>query len=282
MLQELWQYFTTSSPWHIRRMGYVSELIAIAARHQRCKTYWTPHLELCKEQIRKAVYACPTHQQVVVLGGGLAFDLPLSFLARSFKNVILVDLVFSSHVRTEASRLGIELLQTDITGIVKSTFTHSKTLPQPHTPLHLEQLLEQTSLTISANILSQLPLTPLYQLARHHDDNTLSQWATDVLQHHCRMLKQSAGKICLISDMYSTTYSADDNTSDSHSLLWHLPRPVWEMEWEWHLAPIPEIDRTHHIVHTVGVITKKEGLYGNHHLRDKKLRYDEKSLEMAK
>src|ERR1700722_10129196 len=93
MLAELIEYALTRSPPYARRMGYLYEATAIRARASRCGTAWAPHQERTRYLIHKAVARCKQRRKVVVLGSGPLLDVPLTELAATFGEVVLVDVV---------------------------------------------------------------------------------------------------------------------------------------------------------------------------------------------
>ena len=51
MLREAWSWLTTPCPVEARRLGYLRESIATAARARRCAAAWAEHLRRCRELI---------------------------------------------------------------------------------------------------------------------------------------------------------------------------------------------------------------------------------------
>jgi hypothetical protein len=99
-------------------MGYIKELIAIEARHRRCRAAWAPHLENCKKLILDAAGGIP-HGQVTVLGSGLLLEVPVEELAVKFEDVALVDIFHMPAVERRVRRLSnVRLVTTDLTGVV--------------------------------------------------------------------------------------------------------------------------------------------------------------------
>ena len=45
MIAEALEWLATPCPLYVRRLGLLSESIAISARHRRCREAWVPHLE---------------------------------------------------------------------------------------------------------------------------------------------------------------------------------------------------------------------------------------------
>ncbi len=80
MLAEWFRHLTTPCPRPLRDMGYLKELIAMDARHRRCREAWVSHLEACKNVILDAaldVTRGVPRRKAVVLGSGLLLDIPI-------------------------------------------------------------------------------------------------------------------------------------------------------------------------------------------------------------
>jgi len=119
MLIELWKYFTTSCSAEARRMGYLSELIAIESRFQRRRLSWLPHLARCCEFIRGEIEPLPGNRRrtALVCGAGLCNDIPVAEVASRFETVVLVDLLFLRSTLTEiASYRNVKPVRSDVTG----------------------------------------------------------------------------------------------------------------------------------------------------------------------
>jgi hypothetical protein len=261
MLSEFWHYISTPCPRPVRKMGYLSESIAISARKKRQKEAWKPHLQKCHQVIRAAASECRPHNLLVILGGGLAYDLPIRFLAGTFKEIVLVDILFTKHTKNSVRKYNnISLLQADATGVVEKSYRKPKILAQPKTHPLLEELLGRASLVISANIWSQLPMMPIKRVERYHRYHELHAWSEKIMAHHLQQLRSVNGDVCLISDMTSIEKDREGNSIDEYPLIPETLLPAWEKHWEWHIAPAPEVDKHRDIYHTVGAITKKESL----------------------
>src|SRR5207249_1599290 len=83
----------TPCPWHLRRMGYLRELLGIRDRERRCRQAWAPHLERSRQVIRAAMSQCTMRRKAVILGSGLLLDVPVAELAGAFQHVVLVDVI---------------------------------------------------------------------------------------------------------------------------------------------------------------------------------------------
>lgn len=249
MLRTFWRYATTPCPPSIRKMGYLAESVAIELRKKRYQKAWRLHIQNCHQAIREAVIHCPVHNNVMVIGGGTTYDVPLRLLAKSFTNVTLLDLTFTKQVY-QAARLhdNITLLQADITGVVNAVYHRPDILPSPTTHTELKELFNKASLVISSNVWSQLPTLPARYASAYHESSQLHQWVSQIYTHHLEQLSEAPGHVCLISNYKTPTTTLPE----------HIPIPEWRRSWQWHITPYPELDKHPDIYHIVGMCTKKE------------------------
>lgn len=259
MLRELWDYCTTPCPKSARKMGYLKESIAISARKNRQEKEWKSHLNNCKQEIRSSLIKCRSHNIAVILGGGLTYDLPIRFLSKTFKEVILVDLLFTKQALNETRRYNnISLIQADITGFVASVYNNPSVLPKTPDNEYINNIIKKASFVVSANIWSQLPPLLLRRLENYHSEDDLLKWSEDILMHHLEQLNLASGEVLLISDFEQGIFNLLENKTEINSLLPQINMPIWQKIWQWNIASAPEVDKDHDIYHTVGIAYKKE------------------------
>ncbi|MFP5223212.1 MAG: hypothetical protein ACLGSA_13055 [Acidobacteriota bacterium] len=249
MLAELVEYLLTPCPQPARSLGYLTEAVAIRARHRRCRAAWKGHLENSRASILEAAQACAGRKHALILGSGALLDVPVEQLARMFDRVTLADVVHPLSARWRVRRLDTVRLETlDVTGTLES-LALADDIPADG-PRALRDLIrrEAPDLLVSANILSQLPLLPLRRLeaAGRHARRDLDAFASRLMEDHLRLLEESPGTACLITDI-----SWHGTSGIEYPLRgMELPPPV--RSWTWNVAPRPELSRDRDVFHEVG------------------------------
>ena len=195
MLLEALTWLTTPAPQWARQPGYLKELIAIQARYRRYRDPWEPHLQASRAAIIAAVDRCDRRHHAIVYGSGLLLDIPLDTLSRAFARVTLVDAVHLWSTRRLARQFtNVRCAETDLSGVavglLLGTANGTDQLPRPIAPTI--EPPKEIDLVISANVLTQLPVTPLQYLDRHlplpADD--LDLYARAIMQAHLDHLAQ--------------------------------------------------------------------------------------------
>ena len=248
MLNEWITHLSTSCPQPHRRMGYLKELIAIDRRHRRCLSSWTPHLERCRDLIIKATDHCNDKNKAVVLGSGLLLDIPLSYLAQHFDDVVLVDVCHLRQTRQMVKSFqNVRFLELDVSGIADQLnhwLSGHQNAPLP-SPCIDPDMLSGANYVISSNLLAQLPLTPLAYLeqsAPHIESMVREGFARDIVDHHLSLLQSLDCPVTLITETFRLI-SSDEKTLNKIDPLFGAPLLYEGEEWWWDIAPRPEIDR---------------------------------------
>jgi len=250
MLVELFRYLTTPCPPALRDMGYLKEVIGLAARHQRCRDAWGPHLESSRALISEAARSCASRRRAVVLGSGGLYDIPLDDLSDLFDEVVLVDVLHLPVVRRAVAGYGnVTLLEHDIACVIEPMYRQVKEatplpLPTPDLPI------DGADLVISANVVSQLSVIPLEYAGRAglHSAAGLSVLAKTLIERHLAALVEFKGVVCLISEVEHQTLEGGEIIA-RHDPLRGVPLPkqlgLYRRSWEWDFAPRPERHKLH-------------------------------------
>jgi len=245
MLAEWLRSVTTPCPRHVRAMGYLRELIAIEARHRRCRAAWAPHLENCKKVILKAADAA-ARGRVTVLGSGHLLDVPIEALAGTFDDVVLVDILHMPKVRRVAREFpNVRVETADITGVARPVFEHVRAgragaLPAPRADAGL---FADSDLVVSANVLTQLPLGPMGYVRRKSRDTGEDETralARRIVEHHLELLAALPGPVALLTETERVIADGEDvlQTIDP---LFGAEVPRSGLKWVWNIAPRPEL-----------------------------------------
>lgn len=254
MLAEWLRHLCTWAPAHLRQMGYVRELIAIEARHRRCRAAWAPHLENCKKLIVDAAEDV-NPGQVTVLGSGLLLEVPVEELANKFEDVVLVDIFHMPVVERRVRDLAnVRLLTADVTGLVEAAYRHpdlgrGTPLPAPGNGM---EWLAGADLVVSANLLAQLPVLPMAWIREKAPgdgggdgcgDGETDAFARRIVEHHLDLLGRLPGRVALISET-ERVFSKGDEVPQATDPLFGVSLPrKGARQWVWTIAPRPEISR---------------------------------------
>jgi hypothetical protein len=239
MIAEALAWLATPCPPVARRLGLLSESIAISARHRRCRQAWAPHLAACRAAILDALARTRTRRSVLVMGSGALLDLPLEELAHAFRHVLLVDLVHPWRTRRLASRFrNVTLITEDVTGALDACLRGELSAPRPFARLDDEEV----DLAISLNLLSQLPLAPVRTLAGRVPDAALAGFAQDLIRGHLADLDRCGATTLLIADVERVVTDRGGRQVERSSLIADLPEPLADLSWWWDIAPAPEAD----------------------------------------
>lgn len=253
MLKEFWQYVSSTTETPVaKKMGFLSESIAMEARAKRCKQSWGTHYQNCQKTILHASQRAVQKRTVLILGAGSLHDVPLDSLATQFDTVLLVDLVFLNSARSVAQQFdNVELIEHDVTESLERIFMG---LPWVDIPV---AWLDDSSidLVISLNLITQLPLIPVRWLIEHFD---VSEQEGDILGKqlilaHLLYLQSFNGEVCLIADREGIEFDAKGNEQDCFDPWWDIESPQVVESWQWELIPLGEVNRHTSQVNRVGV-----------------------------
>lgn len=250
MFREALTWLTTPAPDWARQAGYLKELIAIQARYHRCRTAWTPHLEASSAATLEAVKRCERQRHAIVYGSGLLLDVPLTELSNAFERVTLVDAAHLRSTRRAARRHGnVHCVEADLSGVaiglLLGTAKGADRLPDPAPPLIAPQ--DDIDLVVSANLLTQLPVTPLRFLDQRLDlsADATSRYARTIMQAHLDHLNRIDAVRCVIAETAIEHVAADGAIIDTIDPLLGISLPPAQHRWEWMVAPWGEVSRTY-------------------------------------
>lgn len=235
MLREWLIHRRTPAPEPVKRLGYLKEQIAIAARHRRLHHAWKEHLERSRRFVLWSAANCPGQNKAVILGSGGLFDVPLGDLAEDFREVVLVDIFHPPAVIAWAQQYpNVELVEADLTGLVDDLAEGTV----PAEPPLAEIPDADADLVVSLNLLGQLPLIPSRQLP----DKQARTYAAEIQRQHLRALQALPGRICLITETVRE-FVEDGEIDESEPALGDIKLPEPDETWLFNLAPAPEFER---------------------------------------
>jgi len=184
------------------------------------------------------------------MGAGLLHDVPLDELASGFEEVVLVDIVHPWLRPRATRRPNILRVTADVTNTVAELYRVSD---EPDLPLPLSKPTlmlddDRVDLVVSLNLLSQLPCMPLAYLTGigAHSLAKRDEYARDVIAAHLDYLARFRCQTLLITDIERLKIDMMNRVVERKDLLFGLTLPRIDDEWQWRLAPCPEVDSRHH------------------------------------
>jgi hypothetical protein len=228
MLAEILLTLATPAKTAMRRSGHLRAAVALWTRAHRAGDAWGPHEAACHAAVERVLAGRQHGKRVVVLGSGLVLDIPLQSLQAGFEEVMLVDAIHLLPVRLQALLWPrTRLLTADLTA-------------PPGGALGSWLAGLGADLIISANVLSQLPLS-----GRHAEPRTL-------IRAHLDGLRGCGAPVLLLTDTDERRMDRQGRVLERLDLLHGETLPAPETEWDWLLAPFGEVAADECLVHRVG------------------------------
>lgn len=242
--------FLSPAPKWIKRMGYVRESVALAARHKRCRKAWAPHLDATRRLIADAAAETPSTGKAIVLGSGHLLDIPLDDLTSRFDEVLLADIHHPPPARRAARKYAnVTLVDIDLSGVAEAVYNIGP-YENPPEPRLSAPVPEDADLVISANLISQLPLMPVDWLSVKRtelSEETLEAFARGIVDHHLAMLQNHPGRVVLITEVLRRIHDRE-KTLQKIDPLFGAPLYYEGEEWTWDIAPMGEVDRRYGLI----------------------------------
>lgn len=256
MLREAFEYLTTPCPPLARRFGYLSEMVALGARHRRQKRAWAPHVAACHRFIDQAMQRVEPGGRALVAGSGLLIEIPLETLTARFDEVVLADVLHSRAVRRRAAALpNVRLVELDVSGALvplAAALDSGGPLPTDFEPPIPDG--DPFRFAVSCNLLSQLPLLPLEAVERRAPATMEAErmaFALRMVHGHLCWLSAIAERAALFTDI-DASWMHGGTVTEVEDSTWGLTLPAPDMSWLWDIAPAPEQDRRQDLRHSVG------------------------------
>lgn len=222
MLREYAESLFCLCPGRYRDLGFHRGTAAIAARRRRWREAWQAHEAACRNFL---LAHAPGGNCALLLGAGLANDLPLHELSKRYREVRLVDVSFHPSVRLLARRLGnIRLDIRDVSGLLHRQSVDPASLSRVPEPVAEDR---DADLVASVNLASQLPLPFLADA----DEREAAAVRAAVIGAHIGYLRQFGCPALLIAETVRVTGSQREIVFPAGK----LPPP--EKNWTWRIAP---------------------------------------------
>ncbi|WP_237151853.1 hypothetical protein [Oryzibacter oryziterrae] len=269
MLAEALQFAATLALSPRTRPSVISDSVGLWARAGRCRKAWTLHEENCKAAVNHAIDGVQHRGTAVILGSGLLRDVPIERLFSMFREVVLIDICHLASVRAWAKLRrysNLTFRTADLSGYDKllqqtriSLATGEEDLGVKLDPLGFLRRIDDLSLVVSANILSQIAVGAAARLqrpdghARIMPDDTLRL----LVAAHLDSLAALPCKTCLLTDVSFRREDRTGNVTETVDLLHGVEPPEGDSSWDWPVAPFGEesadIQRIHHCIATEDV-----------------------------
>jgi hypothetical protein len=249
MFHDLLTYLTTPCSPHLRRLGYLDEMIAMKRRYRRNRSAWESHLDSTRRFVLSVVEKCRNRSKAVVAGSGLLLDVPLAELSTLFNDVVLMDVICLPEVRRHIRGYrNVTFLERDVTNIAKRLFdARMQGLPiLPEAAPALPGIGDDTGLLVSLNILSQLWVIPRAYAARQGpvpSEDQMDDWCRRIVESHYASLRSMTWDVCLIADYEFVKRDKEGSIFSKASTIYDLPLPEPDASWTWNIVPLGKDSR---------------------------------------
>lgn len=249
MLAEIAVYLATPCRRDHRRLGYLKTAVDLWSRANRVHRAWAPHYAHCHAVVERAIAGLASRRTVLVLGSGLARDVPLARLATAFDRVVLADVAHLLPVRLRGlAHRNLRFVEIDLSGAADLVGSGTGPLTDALAGLGADPTLD---LAISANLLSQLPLGVADALERggRPVDPALPR---RIVENHLDSLARLSCRVCLLTDTEWRRIDRSGRTVERSDLLHGATPPDLPFRWDWPVAPLGEDGPDHALVHAAG------------------------------
>ncbi len=234
-----------------RRLGLVSESVALWARGRRQREAWAEHHARCRALVAGVVADLPQHRTVAVLGSGLLRDIPLPLLRERFERVLLIDAVHLPQIRLSAAfRPNVTLVTRDLSGVMGWLAEECDGRIDPVADLVADETLD---LVISANLMSQFG----WPVADWLDDNAARaallppDLPDRCIAWHRDDLARIACRVVLLTDVEMIERDGSGAVLERFDLMGGTSLPPPDESWDWQVAPFGEAAAEQETVHRV-------------------------------
>lgn len=245
MIRELLTYLSERPKLpEAKSFGHLVESISLLSRESRCKKSWSTHRASCKQFIISELKNAVHFDAVLVLGSGPLHEIPIEELAKTFKKVVLVDIVHLKSTKKSVAHLpNIEFVEHELTEI-EEALRVQKVLKNKVPEKFLDQ---NWGLVLSVNVMSQLPIhLESYierKLPKKFSKDEVEEFLKQVTSNHFTYLRAFPVPVVLITDTETDYYDKKDVVIQKDLNYEHLHLPKPDAVWNWNVAPIPEFQK---------------------------------------
>lgn len=203
--------------------------------------YWDPHLGNSKRFILKEVKKSPYKKKLNIIGAGILLDIPLQELSQMFEQVTLIDILFLPRIKKYVKQFSnVKLLELDITGHVDDVFQNKDKV------LSFPPALPPADVTVSANLLSQLPL-----LLMDYLETEDQEWGKRIIEQHLELIQTCSPMGILICETNQIYYDKLGQIIEDNDMMLGATLPEPQDKWTWQIAPRGEASGAYSIEGTV-------------------------------
>ena len=252
MLAELALRLATPAGAMTRKLGLVSESVALWSRGLRQRKAWAPHHARCRAVVADVVAELPRCDTVAVLGSGFMRDVSLDLLCERFARVLLIDAVHLAPVRLRmVVRKKVTLVTRDLGGVMDWLAEEAEGRQDPVGDLVAD---ERIDLVVSANLLSQLawPIEDWLEANPERATALPPDLAARCIAWHLADLARFRCRTILLSDVEMVERDRAGTILDRFDLMRGAALPPPDENWDWTVAPFGEAARDCETVHWVG------------------------------
>lgn len=222
----VWLMSLPATPLGFRR--HLAEAVGLWSRGRRQAKAWVPHISQARGMIDTAIDEMSPRRSVVVLGSGPLFDVPLESLARTFREVHLVDRAHPWTIGGRTRRYpNIRLHWRDLSAATTTD------------PLAFLSEIADVDWVISTNLLSQIASA------------APGGRECEVIEAHLDALAALPCRATLITDVdYRVVDRSGEVREEGDMMFGHtLPEP--DATWKWEVAPFGDESQETRRVHRV-------------------------------
>lgn len=242
MIQEFLLYFREKCSDEAKKFGHLKESIALLQREKRCHKYWSTHLDNCHQVILELTNKLKRKDLLIIMGSGPLHEIPIESLAHLFKKILLIDIVQLSSVKKKYSHLNnIHFIEHDISELEKE-IKQTKILKNK-IPISFVEL--KPDMVISANLLSQMPyhFKNFLQKNTTHQLESIEEFCYQLSADHFQYLKNFQCPVLIYTDIETHYKYVNENKIEIDSPYIKFALPEIYKQWDWDIAPAPEISR---------------------------------------
>lgn len=220
----------------LNKMQYTQDQKGIARRFLREKEAWDNHFFNSKQFILKSAIE-KKKSNLVVLGSGWLFDLPIDELASQFKNIRLIDIIHPKQIVKKVKKYSnVQLENADITGGLIDYFykNASNRFVDTETISKFKFAIPESDFVISLNIMCQLHIILIDYIKKFdsYSSNHILELEKIIQTSHLSILPKN--KTCLITDIEEEIYSEDNQLIGVNPLIRvDLPKGKFSNKWQW-------------------------------------------------
>lgn len=256
MLLEALHYALTRLTMQTANPAAARSAVSLWSRARRCAKAWAPHESMTKAAIKANCTDLERKHTVVILGSGLLRDVPIDFLAKQFRKVILMDIVHLALTKRLVRKKGwdnVVLVERDLSGLpslLAQTIGGTPDAEIEIKPLTFLCDIPDLDLVVSANLLSQIGIGAERRIVS--EQLPLGpKHVVQMIEAHIAGLKALSCRALLVTDTNWTESARNGEIMDTYDLMHGVSLPPAQQQWDWTVAPFGEIARDIQVVHHV-------------------------------